>query len=361
MLMQTDRTARGVQRLGPVLQSPALSLVTESLKAPSSARAFQAESFLVARHGQALDRLTSAKICRQSLDTWITFRAELAAASVLLVLVLVTLHGIIPQVSASLALATATTLARQVYLLAWACTDLEIQLNAVERLQTYHDRIPHEGPELGSSSTDRHDLNGLPSTDIEIKDGYLKYKARNTPALDNISLTFGSGEKVGLIGRTGKYRPDRTQVQALTRCTGSGKSTLISVISRLVDIQDGKISLAGLDTSKIEPRKLRRMVLTLPQETLIFQGTLRENIDPRGQRSDRDVWTALEACQMSSVLKTKYGENALDEELSSDGTELSAGQRQLVSAARVVLEQPAVLLVDEGRYCFPRQSGIPDG
>lgn len=122
------------------------------------------------------------------------------------------------------------------------------------------------------------------------------------------------------------------------------------MISRLVDIQDGKIYVAGLDTSDIEPRKLRRMVLTLPQETLIFQGTLRENIDPRRERSDQDIWTALEACQISSVLKSKYGENALDQDLSSDGTDLSAGQRQLVCAARVVLEQPAVLLVDEGRH-----------
>lgn len=203
---KTDRTAREVQRLDAVLQSPALSLVTESLKAPSSARAYRAESFLVARHGEALDRLASAKICRQSLDTWITFRAELAAASVLLFLVLLTLTGVIPQVSASLALATATTLARQVYLLAWACTDLEIQLNAVERLQTYHDRMPREGPESGSLYTDRHDHNGFSSTDIRIKDAYLKYKTRKTPALDNISLTFRGGEKVGLIGRTGKYR-----------------------------------------------------------------------------------------------------------------------------------------------------------
>ncbi|KAM3517041.1 hypothetical protein NHJ13051_009346 [Beauveria bassiana] len=283
-------TAREVQRLDAVLQSPALSLVTESLKAPSS----------------------------------------LAAASVLLVLVILTLNGIIPQVSASLALATATTLARQVYLLAWACTDLEIHLNALERLQTYHARIRREGPEPDPSSTDGHDDNGLSCTDIVIKDASLKYKTRKTPALDKVSLTFRSGEKVGLIGRT-----------------GSGKSTLISVISRLVDIQDGKIYLAGLDTSTIEPRKLRRMVSTLPQETLIFQGTLRENIDSRRQRSDGDIWTALDACQMSSVLKAKYGENALDQELSSDGTDLSAGQRQLVCAARVVLEQPAVLLVDE--------------
>lgn len=214
--MFTNRTAREVQRLDAVLQSPALSLVTESLKAPASARAYQAESFLVARHGQALDRLASAKICRQSLDTWITFRAELAAASVLLVLVLLTLNGVVPQVSASLALATATTLARHVYLLAWACTDLEIQLNAVERLQLYHDRIPSEGFESGSSYAERHDGGSLSSTDIEIRDGYLKYKTRKTPALDNISLTFRSGEKVGLIGRTGMYRRDPTQIRALT-------------------------------------------------------------------------------------------------------------------------------------------------
>ncbi|KGQ04419.1 ABC transporter C family member 10 [Beauveria bassiana D1-5] len=340
-------TAREVQRLDAVLQSPALSLVTESLKAASSVRAYRAESFLIARHRQALDGLASAKICRQSLDTWITFRAELAAASVLLVLVILTLNGIIPQVSASLALATATTFARQVYLLAWACTDLEIQLNAVERLQTYHARIRREGPEPDPSSTDGHDDNGLSCTDIVIKDASLKYKTRKTPALDKVSLTFRSGEKVGLIGRTGKYQCDETQVRVLTHRLGSGKSTLISVISRLVDIQDGKIYLAGLDTSTIEPRKLRRMVSTLPQETLIFQGTLRENIDSRRQRSDGDIWTALDACQMSSVLKAKYGENALDQELSSDGTDLSAGQRQLVCAARVVLEQPAVLLVDE--------------
>ncbi|KAM0738275.1 hypothetical protein ACQRIT_006012 [Beauveria bassiana] len=286
-------TAREVQRLDAVLQSPALSLVTESLKAPSSVRAYRPELFLIARHGQALDRLASAKICRQSLDTWITFRAELAAASVLLVLVILTLNDIIPQVSASLALATATTLARQVYLLAWACTDLEIQLKAVERLQTYHARIPREGPEPDPSSTDGHDDNGLSCTDIVIKDASLKYKTRKTPALDKVSLTFRSGEKVGLIGRTGKYQCDETQ------------------------------------------------------ETLIFQGTLRENIDSRRQRSDGDIWTALDACQMSSVLKAKYGENALDQELSSDGTDLSAGQRQLVCAARVVLEQPVVLLVDE--------------
>lgn len=100
------------------------------------------------------------------------------------------------------------------------------------------------------------------------------------------------------------------------------------------------------------------MVFTLPQETLIFQGTLRENIDPHHQRSDRDIWAALEACEMSGVLKAKYGGNALSQELSPDGTELSAGQRQLVCAARVVLEQPAVLLVDEGRRWCPRHRGI---
>ncbi|KAJ3492703.1 hypothetical protein NLG97_g5201 [Lecanicillium saksenae] len=325
--------AREVQRLDSVLQSPALSIVSESLRATASARAYGAIPFLVRRHSHALDRLASSKICRSSLDTWVTFRFEIAAATVLLVLAQLTVHGVIPYVSASLALSTATTLARNLYLLAWAATDLEIQMNSVERLQIYHDGIPREdqGGPFADEEEREDELESWPENNaIAIDTAYLKYKTRKTPALDKITLHISHGQKVGLVGRT-----------------GSGKSTLLSTIARLVDINDGRIAIGNKNIAKIPPRRLRRDVITLPQESLIFKGTLRENLDPYSRRTDADVWDALEATQMRSVLRTKYGDDALAQELSSDGADLSAGQRQLICAARVLLERPSVLLVDE--------------
>ncbi|KAM7211376.1 P-loop containing nucleoside triphosphate hydrolase protein, partial [Rhypophila decipiens] len=103
------------------------------------------------------------------------------------------------------------------------------------------------------------------------------------------------------------------------------------------DPQSGSISLSGVDISQIAPRKLRSVVCTLPQEPLIFKGTLRRNLDPHGHHRDSELDHMLENDE--SVL--------LDKELSSGGSELSMGQRQLLCAARVLLAKPKVLLVDE--------------
>lgn len=124
----------------------------------------------------------------------------------------------------------------------------------------------------------------------------------------------------------------------------------MSAIARLADINDGSITIGGIDTCRISPRRLRRDVITLPQESLIFKGSLRENLDPYSRRTNSEIWAALEACQMNSVLHAKYGAEALQQELPPDGADLSAGQRQLICAARVLLERPSVLLVDEGKW-----------
>lgn len=113
---------------------------------------------------------------------------------------------------------------------------------------------------------------------------------------------------------------------------------MLSVVARLVGINDGSITIGGINTAKIPPRRLRPGIITPPHENLIFKGTLRENLDPYSCRTDDEIWNALEATRMSSVLRAEYGAEALTEELASGGADLSAGQRQLVCAARVLLE-----------------------
>ncbi|KAM7211688.1 P-loop containing nucleoside triphosphate hydrolase protein [Rhypophila decipiens] len=330
--------AREIQRTVSLLSSPVLSILSESLSDPATIHAYASTAipFLQAKHAAALDTLMSARLVRRSLDTWVTLRAEAAAAMVLALVAIPTAYGIIPETLAGMALGVATTLAKNVYLLAWSATDLEIQMNSAERLMVYHDEMPREGP---TPSQEHSTPSNWPAkTDLVLRDVYVQYKSRSEPVLRNINLKIPAGQRVGIVGRT-----------------GSGKSTLLSTLARLVDPQSGSISLSGIDISTISPQKLRSVVATLPQEPLIFKGTLRRNLDPCSRHRDTELLYMLEVVQLRDFLQTRFeiapDDNnekiLLDKELSSGGTELSMGQRQLLCAARILLAKPKVLLVDE--------------
>jgi ATP-binding cassette subfamily C (CFTR/MRP) protein 10 len=131
---------------------------------------------------------------------------------------------------------------------------------------------------------------------------------------------------------------------------GSGKSTLLSAIPRLIDITSGAIAIDGINVSTVELQKLRSVVCTLSQEPLIFEGTLRENLDPNGAHTDEELLDALELCQLKSVFDAAYNKDPLSQRVISGGADLSVGQRQLLCAARVLLASPPILLVDEGTF-----------
>ncbi|KAF2298428.1 hypothetical protein GH714_023557 [Hevea brasiliensis] len=143
-----------------------------------------------------------------------------------------------------------------------------------------------------------------------------------------ITLSIYGGEKIGVVGRT-----------------GSGKSTLIQVFFRLVEPTGGKIIIDGIDICRLGLHDLRSRFGIIPQEPVLFEGTVRSNIDPIGQHTDEDIWKSLERCQLKDVVAAKP--EKLDASVVENGDNWSMGQRQLLCLGRVMLKRSRLLFMDE--------------
>lgn len=133
----------------------------------------------------------------------------------------------------------------------------------------------------------------------------------------------------------------RTKVAICGR-TGSGKSSLVSALLRLLDLRSGKIVVDGVALSTIPRQKVRESLITLPQDPFFFHGTVRHNLDISQQKTDQELWDAIDSVKLSWVLEKKGG---LDAVMSTDL--LSHGQRQLLALARALLSPGRILVMDE--------------
>jgi len=162
---------------------------------------------------------------------------------------------------------------------------------------------------------------------LDLEDVTAGYGAGKS-VLHNISLEIEPRMKCGFAGRT-----------------GCGKSTTLLCILRLLETRGGRILLGGRDSSKMGLAALRNMVGLVPQDPTIFEGSWRFNVDPFGEFPDARIWEALQHVQLMPYLRSLR--DGIDSQLDRDGSNLSFGQRQLLSLARMVIRQPPVLLLDE--------------
>ena len=164
---------------------------------------------------------------------------------------------------------------------------------------------------------------------VEFRDVSARYQGAGDTSLEHISFHAAPGETVGIIGGT-----------------GSGKTTLVNLIPRLYDACEGSVLLDGIDVRDYNAVQLRQMIGIVPQKSVLFKGTIRQNLLwGREDATDADLWAALETAQAWEVVKDKAGE--LDAAVEQGGTNFSGGQRQRLCIARALVRRPAILILDD--------------
>ncbi|KAJ7657324.1 P-loop containing nucleoside triphosphate hydrolase protein [Mycena polygramma] len=309
-----------VKRLMSNTRAPVLAHFGAAISGLVSIRAFGAQSKFSSESLARIDRFTRAARNQYNLNRWISVRIDLLGATFsagLATYLVYVKHTDAGDSGFLLNMAISFTL---------LLTDVHKSGNSLERIQGYID-IEHEKPPTEAGNPPAYwPANG----DLRVEGLSARYSEDGPKVLHDISFHITSGERVGIVGRT-----------------GSGKSSLTLSLLRCIPTE-GSVIYDGLETSKLNLDALRSSITIIPQIPELLSGTLRANLDPFGQYDDAELNDSLRAAGLFALQdEMDEGRITLDSAISTGGSNLSIGQRQIFALARAILRRSKILILDE--------------
>ncbi|KAG0018663.1 hypothetical protein BGZ81_010115 [Podila clonocystis] len=358
--------SRDLKRLNSISRSPILNHFQETLAGLATIRAYGFERQFQSKNLSTLDDNNRSYFLLWTVNRWLHWRVDVAGALVSFItgfLILQNWDTIAPG-WAALSLTYALMFNFSIVWVIRNFAQNEMNMNSVERISEYMD-LEEEPAAIIEGS--RPPASWPHAGEIVVDHLVLKY-ALNTPAvIKDVSFRIKAGEKVGIVGRT-----------------GSGKSTFAISLFRFMDPTSGSITIDGIDITKIGLLDLRSNLTIIPQDPVLFKGTLRSNLDPFGEREDKDLWEALRRSHLipasaapskrtsldisdigasDTPAKTPTGsikgsvsgnsdivdpsKITLDTPVKENGSNFSQGQRQLIALARALVRQSKIIIMDE--------------
>lgn len=338
-------TGREVKRLDAIQRSFVYNNFNEVLGGMDTIKAYGSQERFLAKTDFFINKMNEAGYLLVVLQRWVGIFLDMVAVAFALIISLlcVTRQFHISPASVGVLLTYVLQLPGLLNTILRALTQTENDMNSAERLVSYASDLPLEAdykiPELAPPES-------WPSKgEIVFEEVSFAYRPGLPVVLKGLSLDINNGEKIGICGRT-----------------GAGKSTIMSALYRLNELSEGKIIIDGVDIAKIGLYDLRRKLSIIPQDPVLFRGTIRKNLDPFNEHSDDVLWNALVSggaitAEELEVVKTQKPDSAgsfsgmqkfhLDQKVEEEGANFSLGERQVLALTRALVRQSKILILDE--------------
>ncbi|KAG0330230.1 hypothetical protein BGZ99_007091 [Dissophora globulifera] len=368
---------RSLKRMNSVAISPLYQHFDETLNGVSTIRAMAVQERFIHENTRRTDYSSNAFTAFMYCNRWVELRLQFLSASIILV---VALSGVFSRYTidpslVGLALNFAISIADSIM---WLCRDFsgwQSYLVAVERVQEYTDKYP-EAPEV----TDKAVPESWPDRGrIVFKNYSTRYREGLDLAIKHLSFEVMPGERIGIVGRTGAgkssltlalfriveaanshwarasdntgYHAQGQDDPAETDRLLGGRSVLAEGSNhddpREEEIDGGSIEIDGIDIATIGLSDLRKHLAIIPQDPTLFEGTIRDNLDPFQEVPDAQLWEALERAHLKDHIRALPGGLGLNAVVAQNGENFSVGQRSLICLARALLRKSKILILDE--------------